>query len=65
MSSPNVVELSQFRQRNAVALSVSSRICRHCGASLLEGEREEECSSAFNLEARASLRAAPRRLYVD
>ena len=30
---------------------MSARICRHCGAALLEGEREEECSSAFSSEA--------------
>jgi hypothetical protein len=27
------------------------RNCRHCGAVLHEGEREEECSSAFNVDA--------------
>jgi hypothetical protein len=43
---------------------MSARICRHCGASLLEGEREEECSSAFNLDA-LSLRAPPRRFVAD
>jgi hypothetical protein len=26
------------------------RSCRHCGAALHEGEREEECSSAFNID---------------
>ena len=34
---------------------MSARICRHCGAALLEGESEDECSSALNIEA-ASLR---------
>ena len=29
---------------------MSARICRHCGAALSEGEREDECSSAFNVE---------------
>jgi hypothetical protein len=30
---------------------MSVRTCRHCGAVLAEGEREEECSSTFNVEA--------------
>jgi hypothetical protein len=31
--------------------AISARSCRHCGAMLTDGEREEECSSAFNAEA--------------
>jgi hypothetical protein len=27
---------------------MSARLCRHCGAELSDGEREEECSSASN-----------------
>ena len=52
-SSRNVVDLSRYRQRNAAgkAIALSARTCRHCGAALLEGEREEECSSAFNTDA--------------
>lgn len=52
--SRNVVDLSAYRQRGTLenrAASMSARICRHCGAKLLEGEREEECSSAFSSEA--------------
>jgi hypothetical protein len=30
---------------------MSVRVCRHCGAALSEGESEDECSSAFNIEA--------------
>jgi hypothetical protein len=53
ISSRNVVDLSRYRERGAVrrAAPMSARICRHCGAKLLEGEREEECSSAFSSEA--------------
>ncbi len=49
----NVIDLSCYRQRHAMdrARPLSSRLCRHCGAALLEGEREEECSSAFNSDA--------------
>jgi hypothetical protein len=34
---------------------MSARVCRHCGAALSEGEREDECSSTLNIEA-ANLR---------
>jgi hypothetical protein len=49
----NVVDLSRYRQFNAtgIAGAMSARICRHCGAALLDGEREEECSSVFNSDA--------------
>jgi len=54
----NVVDFARYqRQRGAAARApaMSARICRHCGAALSEGEREEECSSTFNAEA-ANLR---------
>ena len=54
----NVVDFARYQAgRNAVgkALSMSARTCRHCGAALMEGEREEECSGAFNV-GDASLR---------
>jgi hypothetical protein len=53
ISSRNVVDLSRYRERGiaARATPMSARLCRHCGAKLLEGEREEECSSAFSSEA--------------
>ena len=50
----NVVDFARYQQdRNAAgrAMAMSARVCRHCGAALLEGEREEECSSTFNVEA--------------
>jgi hypothetical protein len=53
MSTRNVVDLSRYRQRNAAtrAPALSPRLCRHCGAALLEGESEEECSSASSSDA--------------
>ena len=53
MSSRNVIDLSRYRERTGAmrAAALSPRLCRHCGAALLEGEREEECSSAFNSDA--------------
>ena len=49
----NVVDLSFYRERNGLprAMPMSPRTCRHCGAVLAEGEREEECSSTFNVDA--------------
>ena len=50
-SSRNVVDLARYRERSAGAAEMAMRTCRHCGAILQEGEREEECSSAFNVDA--------------
>jgi hypothetical protein len=50
----NVVDFARYqRERGAAgrAPAMSARLCRHCGAALSEGEREEECSSTFNAEA--------------
>jgi predicted nucleic acid-binding Zn ribbon protein len=49
-SSNNVINLASYRDRNGGASIAPSRTCRHCGAALHEGEREEECSSAFNVD---------------
>ena len=61
MLSRNVVSLSLYRERNGLAraMPLSVRTCRHCGAALADGEREEECSSTFNVdEARLRWQAA-------
>ena len=51
-SSRNVVDLAAFRERNGLRMpAMSLRVCRHCGAVPADGEREEECSSTFNVEA--------------
>ena len=50
----NVVDFARYQQgRNAAgkALAIAARICRHCGATLSEGENEDECSSTLNTEA--------------
>jgi hypothetical protein len=50
----NVVDFARYQaDRTAAgrAQAMSARMCRHCGAALLEGEREDECSSTFNIEA--------------
>jgi len=52
-ASQNVVDLAAFRERNGGAKvgPMALRLCRHCGAMLADGEREEECSSTFNVDA--------------
>jgi hypothetical protein len=67
MRGRNVIDFARYQQgRNAAAkeLAVSARTCRHCGAALSEGEREDECSSAFNIEARDQ-RSGPRKFRAD
>jgi hypothetical protein len=57
----NVIDFARYqtgRSGAARALAMSSRICRHCGAALSDGEREEECSGALNVEARLRWQAA-------
>jgi hypothetical protein len=53
MSSPNVVDLARYRRRadGPRSLAMSPRLCRHCGAALMDGEREDECSSVFDADA--------------
>jgi hypothetical protein len=68
---PNVVDFLDYQHARrvsaralvAAALAVSARSCKHCGAALAEGESEDECSSAFNVEkpVPARFRATPER----
>ena len=63
----NVVDFARYQQdRKAAgkATAILARICRYCGAALSEGESEDECSSAFNLEA-PGLRSGPRKFHAD
>jgi hypothetical protein len=63
----NVVDFARYRAgRNAdgKASAFRARACRHCGAALLEGESEDDCSSAFNSET-ARVRDGQRKFYAD
>jgi hypothetical protein len=50
--SANVIHLSRYRARTGAARApaLSVRLCRHCGAKLMEGEREDECSAIQNAD---------------
>ena len=67
MSTRNVIDLARYQQDRgaAVALAFSTRLCRHCGAALADGENEDDCSSAFNLDAATILRAKQRKFYAE
>ena len=57
----NVIDFASYQQGRIVgrAQAIAARLCRHCGAALADGENEDECSSAFNVEA-MDPRNAPR-----
>ena len=63
----NVVDFARYQAgRNSAgkALAISMRVCRYCGAALSEGEKEDECSSAFNIDV-AGLHGGPRKFYAE
>ncbi|MET3912516.1 hypothetical protein ABID59_006887 [Bradyrhizobium sp. S3.3.6] len=63
----NVIDLTSYRQAVASgkAPSLSARMCRHCGAPLLDGENDDDCSTAFNAAAAPRLRERSRRIRLD
>ena len=66
MSPRNVIDLARYQQsRTGGAQAFSTRLCRHCGAVLADGENEDECSSTFNLDAASTLRTAQRKIYAE
>ena len=60
MPGRNVVDFARYQQERKIGVAwMSARACRHCGAALLDGESEDECSSAFNIgDARLRWQAA-------
>jgi hypothetical protein len=67
MSPRNVIDLASYQQSRTggKAQAFSTRLCRHCGAVLADGENEDECSSTFNLDAASILRATQRKIYAE
>jgi len=47
-----VVDFARYAGRNAAGKALVVRACRHCGATLSEGESEDECC-AWLLRMRA------------
>jgi hypothetical protein len=66
ITSRNVIDFARFQQGRVVGSlqAFSARLCRHCGAALADGENEDECSSALNVDASA-LCAAQRKFYAE
>jgi len=62
----NVIDFASYQQDRAggKAQAMMPRLCRHCGAALLDGENEDECSSALNVVA-PRVREAPRKFRAD
>ena len=63
----NIVDFARYQLGRIDAgkrLALAARDCRHCGAALAEGESEDECSSAFNIET-PGLRDGLRKFYAD
>ena len=67
ISPRNVIDLASYQQSRTggKAQAFSTRLCRHCGAALADGENEDECSSTFNLDAASILRTAQRKIYAE
>lgn len=67
----NVIDLANYRQAmtSGKAPSMSARMCRHCGAPLLDGENDDDCSTAIDAAApnaaTLELRKRSRRIRLD
>ena len=62
----NVIDFARYQQGRGAGKvqAISPRLCRYCGAALLDGENEDECSSAFNTSAPRVVEK-PRKFYAD
>ncbi|MBR0966586.1 hypothetical protein JQ554_21900 [Bradyrhizobium diazoefficiens] len=62
----NVIDLANYRQvlAGGKASSMSARMCRHCGAPLLDGENDDDCSTAISTAAPRP-RERSRRIRLD
>ena len=59
-----IIDLARYRNARVRMPQLSPRLCRHCGAVLADGEREDECSGALNFDAGAA-RVEPRRFVAE
>lgn len=61
----NVIDLANYRRAmTGGKASMSVRMCRHCGAPLLDGENDNDCSTAFS-SAAPRPRDRSRRIRID
>ena len=63
VNSANVVDLLFYRQARTTgkAAAISARTCRHCGAGLMDGESDDDCSSLGITDDAP----APRKFYAE
>ncbi|MCC8941888.1 hypothetical protein CI1B_33210 [Bradyrhizobium ivorense] len=63
----NVIDFARYQQDRASGKvqAISPKLCRYCGAALLDGENEDECSSALNDIALQPREKKSRRFYAD
>ena len=63
----NVIDFARYQQDRAAGKvqAISPRLCRYCGAALLDGEDEDDCSSALNDIALQPIEKKSRRFYAD
>jgi hypothetical protein len=63
----NVIDFARYQQDRAAGKvqAISPRLCRYCGAALLDGEDDDDCSSALNDIALQPIVKKPRRFYAD
>ncbi|WP_407147761.1 hypothetical protein [Bradyrhizobium sp. ORS 86] len=63
----NVIDFARYQQDRAAGKvqAISPRLCRYCGAALLDGEDDDDCSSALNDIALRPLEKKSRRFYAD
>ena len=61
----NVVDFRSYQQARqniaGRAQPISARSCRHCGASLMDGESDDDCSSL----GISDVVPEPRRIFAD
>ena len=74
MQDRSVIDFRRYQQARQLAAKAGlkakadvkislPRCCRHCGAALLEGESDDDCSTAGL--STPVLRAPPRRFYAE
>ncbi|WP_441234441.1 hypothetical protein [Bradyrhizobium sp. 930_D9_N1_4] len=63
----NVIDLANYRQAmsSGRAASMSARLCRHCGAPMLDGENDDDCSTAIDAAPLRLREQRSRRIRVD